>query len=138
MNNPLEATDRLKAELDQLRPLAPAVLAQVRQKLRIDSHYHSNAIEGNSLTLAETRNLILHGLTARGKPMRDHLDIEGHDSAVKAIEDAVRDGQQLTEIFVRNLHQILLKEPYRADAVTPDRAAPQAYRDRRRLQIGAE
>lgn len=120
MSNPLAAIDRLKAELDRLRPPAPAVLAQVRQKLRIDSNYHSNAIEGNSLTLGETRNLILRGLTARGKPMRDHLDIEGHDAAVKATEEVVRDEQQLTEVFVRNLHQILLKEPYKTDAVTSE------------------
>ena len=30
-------------------------------------------------------SLILHGLTAHGKPMRDHLDVKGHDAAVKAI-----------------------------------------------------
>ena len=33
-------------------------------------------LEGNTLTLGETRSLILHGLTARGKPMREHVDIE--------------------------------------------------------------
>ncbi len=87
----LETVDRLKDELDALRPLPSAVVARVEQKLRIESDYHSNAVEGNSLTLGETRSLILHGLTARGKPMRDHLDIQGHDDAVKAIERAVKE-----------------------------------------------
>ena len=120
MINALEAIDRLKEEIDALRPLPPTVLAQVEQKLRLESNYNSNAIEGNSLTLGETRNLILHGLTARGKPMRDHLDIEGHDSAVKAIESAINDDHELNEVFIRNLHRILLKEPYETDAATPD------------------
>lgn len=71
MIEPLESVDRLKWELDQLRPLAPDVLARVNQKLRIDANYHSNAIEGNSLTLGETRSLILHGLTASGKRQAD-------------------------------------------------------------------
>ena len=75
--------DRLKAALDDLRPLPPDAVGRVEQKLRIEWNYHSNAIEGNSLTLGETRSLILHGFTARGKPMRDHLDIKGHDDAVK-------------------------------------------------------
>ena len=75
----LNEIDRLKRELDELRPLPPEVVARVEQKLRIESNYHSNAVEGNALTLGETRSLILHGLTARGKPMRDHLDIQGHD-----------------------------------------------------------
>ena len=120
MMNALEATDGLKEELDNLRPLLPTVLAQVEQKLRLEANYHSNAIEGNTLSLGETRSLILHGLTARGKPMRDHLDIEGHDAAVKAIEDAIRNDYALNEVFIRNLHKMLLKEPYEADAVTPD------------------
>ena len=73
----LQEINSLKEELDRLRPLAPDRVAQVQQKLRLEANYHSNAIEGNALTLGETRNLILHGLTASGKPMRDHLDIDG-------------------------------------------------------------
>ena len=112
--------DRLKAELDQLRPLPPDAMGRLAQKLRIEWNYHSNAIEGNVLTLGETRTLILHGLTARGKPIRDHLDIEGHDEAVKAIEETVQKGGALNHTFIRNLHGILLKEPYEMPAETPD------------------
>lgn len=97
MTNVLESITKLKRELDGLRPLAQTVLAQVEQKLRLEANYHSNAIEGNTLTLGETRSLILHGLTAHGKPLRDHLEIQGHDKAVKAIEDAVKDNQGLNE-----------------------------------------
>ena len=120
MINALEAIDRLKQVLDSLRPLPPDAKAQVEQKLRLESNYNSNAIEGNTLTLGETRNLILHGLTASGKPLRDHFDIQGHDSAFKAIEVAINDDQELNEVFIRNLHRILLKEPYEMEAVTPD------------------
>ncbi len=120
MENVIEHIDLLKAELDALRPLPSDVVGRVEQKLRIESNYHSNAIEGNSLTLGETRSLILHGLTAHGKSMRDHLDIEGHDEAVKAIEHADDDKEVLNEVFIRNLHRKLLKEPYEIDAQTPD------------------
>ncbi len=120
MTNPLEAITRLKEQLDAQRPLPPDVLGQVEQKLRLESNYNSNAIEGNTLTYGETRSLILHGLTAQGKPMRDHLDIKGHDTAVKAIDDAISDYPELNEVFIRNLHRILLKEPYEKEAETPD------------------
>ena len=120
MTNPLEAITRLREELDALRPLPPDVLAQVEQKLRLEANFNSNAIEGNTLTYGETRSLILHGLTAQGKPLRDHLDIEGHDTAVKAIEDAISDDRELNEVFIRNLHRILLKEPYEKEAETPE------------------
>ena len=109
-----------REELDALRPLPPDVLARIEQKLRLEANYNSNAIEGNTLTYGETRSLILHGLTAQGKPLRDHLDIEGHDTAVKAIEDAISDDRELNEVFIRNLHRILLKEPYEKEAKTPE------------------
>ena len=120
VSNSLVSIDRLRDELNALRPLAPDVVNRVAQKLRIEANYHSNAIEGNQLTLGETRSLILHGLTAHGKPLRDHLDIQGHDDAVRAIEDAVAKTQDLNQVFIRNLHRVLLKEPYEADAITPD------------------
>ncbi len=120
MGDAVENIDRLKAELDALRPLPSDVVGRIEQKLRIESNYHSNAIEGNNLTLGETRSLILHGLTAHGKSMRDHLDIEGHDEAVKAIETAVESKEELNEVFIRNLHRLLLKKPYEIDAQTPD------------------
>ena len=120
MVNVLETITKLKKELDGLRPLPQTVLAQVEQKLRLEANYNSNAIEGNTLTLGETRSLILHGLTAHGKPIRDHLDIEGHDSALQAIEAAVKDNQELNEVFIRNLHRMLLKDPYETEAKTPD------------------
>ena len=116
----LDEIERLKKELDALRPLPPDVTGRIGQKLRIEWNYHSNAIEGNSLTLGETRSLILHGLTAHGKPLRDHLDIEGHDEAVKAIEDAVKSNEAFNQVFIRNLHTMLLKEPYETDAIASD------------------
>lgn len=112
--------DRLKAELDDLRPLPADAVGRVAQKLRIEWNYHSNAIEGNTLTLSETRALILHGLAAGGKPLRHHLDIEGHDDAVKAIEGTDRDDDALNQAFIRNLHRILLKESYEMPAEAPD------------------
>lgn len=110
--------DRLRADLDALRPLAPEQEARVLQKFRLEWNYNSNAIEGNSLTLGETRSLLLHGLTAAGKPMRDHLDIKGHNEAVFALEDFVRSQYPLTEQFIREMHQLLLGEPYHTPAQT--------------------
>lgn len=112
--------NRLKAELDTLRPLAPEQEQRVLQKFRLEWNYNSNAIEGNALTLGETRSLLLHGLTAAGKPMRDHLDIKGHNEAVLWLEEIVRDQRPLTEQFIRGMHQVLLGEPYYVAAQTPD------------------
>ncbi len=70
----LDEIDRRKADIDALRPLDPEVERRVMDKFRLDWNYNSNAIEGNTLTLGETKIFLLEGLTAKGKPLKDHLD----------------------------------------------------------------
>lgn len=116
----LEHIDRLKAELDALRPLDAEREARIMQKFRLDWNFHSNHLEGNSLNYGETKALILFGITAQGKPLKDHLEMTGHNEALKWIEEVVREERPLTENFIRQLHALLLKEPYQVDARTPD------------------
>ena len=73
----LEEINQLKHEIDELRPLPAETEQRILQKLRLEWNYHSNAIEGNSLSYGETVAFLMHGLTAKGKPLKDHLDIGG-------------------------------------------------------------
>jgi Fic family protein len=109
-----------KKELDLLRPLSPDQEQRIMQKFRLDWNYHSNNIEGNSLNYGETKALLLHNITAQGKPLKDHIEIKGHNEAILWIEDIVRNEKPLTETFIRELHKLILKEPYEVDAITVD------------------
>lgn len=110
----------LKNELDNLRPIDKEKEAIIMQKFRLDWNYHSNHLEGNSLTYGETKALILFGITAQGKPLKDTLEITGHNEAINWVIDLVKGERPLTENFIRELHTLLLKEPYEVDAITPD------------------
>lgn len=121
MQNILKSIE-LKNELDALRPLNKDQEDEIMQKFRLDWNYHSNHLEGNSLTFGETKNLILHGITAQGKPLKDHFEITGHNEALNLVIDIVKDERPITENFIRELHELLLKEPYYVDAITPDGA----------------
>ncbi|MFY7890607.1 MAG: Fic family protein [Spirosomataceae bacterium] len=110
----------LKQELDSLRPLNKEQEGMIMQKFRLDWNYHSNHLEGNTLTYGETKALILFGLTAQGKPLKDHFEITGHDEAVKWIEEIVKQERPLTESFIRELHVLLLKESYEKKAISPE------------------
>ena len=116
----LEKIDRLKAEIDLLRPLAPDIEARVLQKFRLDWNYHSNSIEGNSLTYGETVAFLMEGLTAKGKPLKDHLDIKGHNEGIDYLMNLIKNKHQLTEKVIRELHKIILVEPYKTPAITSD------------------
>lgn len=110
----------LKAELDKLRPLSADDEQRIMQKFRLDWNYHSNHLEGNMLTYGETKALVLFGLTAQGKPLKDHLEIEGHNEAILWIIDVIKEDRPLNEQFIRSLHQLILKENYFVDAITAD------------------
>lgn len=77
----IQAIDRLKKEIEALRPLSPERERRIMDKFRLDRTYHSNAIEGNTLTYGETKAFLLHGITAAGKPFGDYLEMRGHHQA---------------------------------------------------------
>jgi len=116
----IKRTIELKVELDKLRPLSKDDELRIMQKFRLDWNYHSSNIEGNSLTYGETKALILFGTTASGKPLKDHFEMTGHNEAINWIIDIIKEERPLTENFIRQLHEILLKEEYWVDAITSE------------------
>lgn len=116
----IEKSIKLKKELDLLRPLKKEDELRIMQKFRLDWNYHSNNLEGNTLTYGETKALILFGITAQGKPLKDHFEVTGHDEAIKWVLEVIKQDRPLTENFIRELHKLILKEPYEVDAITPE------------------
>ena len=115
----LKEIDRLRSEIDKLRPLPPEVEQRILQKLRLEWNYHSNAIEGNTLSYGETVAFLMHGLTAKGKPLKDHLDIRGHNEAINFLLGMVKDDRPLIEADIRSLHKMVLVEPYEIKVKSP-------------------
>ncbi len=114
----LTQIDHLKAEIDALRPIDETQERQIMQKFRLEWTYHSNAIEGNSLTFGETKAFLLHGITAAGRPFRDYVEMRGHHQAIDALLEIIRQETPLTESAIRELHKIILVEPYDMPAQT--------------------
>jgi Fic family protein len=94
-----------KARLDRLRPLRAGALEQLRKFYDVELTYTSNAIEGNTLTHRETAEVIEHGITVGGKPLRDHLEAEDHYAAVQWIREMAVSGEPLGENVVTELHR---------------------------------
>jgi Fic family protein len=82
MDNLLTAIRAKKAELDRLRPLSASALQHLQKYYDVELTYTSNAIEGNTLTLRETAEVIEHGITVGGKRLKDHLEAIDHYDAV--------------------------------------------------------
>jgi Fic family protein len=116
----LQEVDALKKQIDDMRPLPADVEGRVMQKLRLDWNYNSNAIEGNKLSYGETVAFLMEGITAKGKPLKDHLDIRGHNEAINFLLDVVKDTRPISEADIRALHKMILVEPYEVKAQTTD------------------
>lgn len=97
-----------KRELDALRPLPRGALERLSKQFAIELAYNSNAIEGNSLTLSETRMVIEDGITVRGKPLREHFEAINHQKAFELLETFVKEKRQVTEDTVRRIHHAIL------------------------------
>jgi len=103
--------EKLK-KLNKLRPLPKSAVQKLREKFQIEMTYNSNAIEGNSLTLKETFLVINEGITIKGKPLKDHLEAKDHQAALEYLYDLIDKNKRhtISEILIRNLHQIIIQE----------------------------
>jgi Fic family protein len=99
-----------KARLDVLRPLPTGVLTRLRQNLDLEWIYNSNAIEGSTLTLQETRLILETGLTIGGKSLREHFEVTNHRDAIAYVEDLVSQAAEITPHHVRQLHKLVLTQ----------------------------
>ena len=97
-----------KARLDALRPLSQDSLRAVQMSYDVELTYASNAIEGNTLTLRETAELIEHGITVGGKSIRDHLEALDHYDAVVWMREVATTDLPMGEATVRELHRRVL------------------------------
>lgn len=100
--------DTLKKKLDGFRPLPESVVKNIHEDLVLRWTYNSNAIEGNTLTLQETK-VALEGITVGGKTMREHCEAINHREAILYIEELLRDQRPLDAWQVKNIHQLVLR-----------------------------
>lgn len=86
----LKRIDETKKLIQEHRPLASEEVKQLDAYFRVGLTYSSNALEGNTLTLIETKVLLEDGLTVGGKPIRDCYEATGHANAYDFMLKAAR------------------------------------------------
>ncbi len=73
------------SDLEPLAGLDPDIRAALLAQIRDLWTHGSTALEGNTLTLGETKFVIEEGLTVSGKPLKDHQEVVGHARAIELI-----------------------------------------------------
>ena len=110
MKNILTSLEEKKLRLDSYRPLPGELITNLSEWFKIELTYTSNAIEGNTLSRAETALVIDKGLTVSGKTLQEHQEAINHAQAFDWVtEQAKTTGRSsLTESTILDLHQRIL------------------------------
>lgn len=73
----------------------------------VDYAHNSTAIEGNTLTLMETKLLLEDKISVGGKNLREIYEVVNHQKAFEFIKQKIESGQELSANLIKQIHAIL-------------------------------
>ncbi len=104
-----ELDHRVRTMRSQIGTLSSQAFTHVEQHFKIKGIYHSNAIEGNALSIRETRKVVEQGLTLSGKSLRDQAEAKNLSHALDRMEEiASAKDIPITLKDIRELHKLIL------------------------------
>lgn len=111
MDDKIKQLTNKKQKLDKLRPLPPELVKNLEEWFKVELTYTSNAIEGNTLTRAETALVVEKGLTVQGKSLTEHLEATNHAEALDFVKTLLyKTRQKITEQDILEIHKIILNK----------------------------
>ena len=93
---------REKASIPEL------TLTSYEQAFEIEYTHNSTAIEGNTLTLMETKLVLEDGISVGGKNLREIYELINHKKAYGYVKDCIAKGLPLTEKIIKDIHALLM------------------------------
>ena len=105
----IERLDENFKKIKSMRPLPAAGVAYFLNEFAISTTHNSNAIEGNTFTYDETKLLLEKGITCSARSFREHDDIIGYKKGFDFLYESLKQGTEISEDFVKQLHSIVLR-----------------------------
>jgi Fic family protein len=115
----MNTIDVLLKRWQELQPLPEAIGRELEQQFMLEFNYHSNRLEGNTLTYGQTRLALLFGETSGDAKLRDYIEMTAHNAGLELVKrEADARDRPLSEGFVRDLNRIILVEDFYKTHVT--------------------
>ena len=99
-----------KSFLEKENPLNKGILNKLENNLRTNFIYNSNAIEGNTLTLRETDIILKHGVTIKGKSLKEHEEVKGQEYAINFLKEIIKVKEPLSLRLIIEFHSLVLND----------------------------
>ncbi len=103
----LRINEKIK-RVSSIRPLSSDAMKKLHEELRLQHTYHSNAIEGNTLTLPETKLILEEGITTGGKTLSEHLEAINNARAFDLVVDLAKKKKMIDNDTIRRIHEIVM------------------------------
>ena len=110
LDEDLKNIEKVIDDLNQRRDsgLSKDLLDKLKNQLLISQVYHSNAIEGNKLSLRETE-LILNGMVVNERPLKDELEAKSLANATEYLYKLIDGREPLTKRTILELHGLIMQ-----------------------------
>ncbi|RHV87677.1 Fic family protein [Clostridium sp. OF09-36] len=82
-------------------------LASYEKDFELTFTHNSTAIEGNTLTLMETKVVLEDGISVGGKELREIYEVVNHKKAYRYVKHCIAEHRLLDEVIVKDIHAIL-------------------------------
>ena len=89
--------------------IAPEALESFDKSFDIEYAHNSTAIEGNTLTLIQTKAILEDGLSIGGKTLREIYEVANHAKAFAFVKKCVAEGKSLDESIAKDIHALLME-----------------------------
>lgn len=106
----LRRIDELQARIVAAGPLSAEVKRRLEHKFRLEWNYHSNVMEGSSLTREETRSIMLRVMNVANKPEKDVMEMRGHDEVITKLLQMAKGELNLSEARIKEIHKAIIHE----------------------------
>lgn len=87
--------------------ISPITLSSYEKDFELIFTHNSTAIEGNTLTLIETKVVLEDGIAIGGKQLREIYEVINHKKAYEYVKKCIAAKKPLDENIVKDLHTIL-------------------------------
>lgn len=106
----IQTINSLKARIDEHGVLSTDIKKKIDYKFRLEWNYTSNSMEGNTLTMDETRSVMVGNITVEGKPIKDVLEMKGHDAIISDILKIGKSELNISESRIKDIHKGIMHE----------------------------
>lgn len=102
--------DELQQKIQAHGKLNADVQKKINYKFRLDWNYYSNRMEGGTLTREETRSVMVGNIDVQGKPLKDVMEMNGHDKVVLEILKIGKGELRIAEKRIKDIHKAIMHE----------------------------